>query len=204
MHRWLRDLVVPRRWRTVDEGPTWQPVRDHYIARWGEPEESFHPVRSGNQSGFPGEVVAWPEDLTADLGVKIYATVGASTFVSGDGHASEFVCGVASDCPGIADGLADLSTVVVRNGLGVGHGSTFAFAKPLWRGTRMTAMLCLQQEGTIDTLVGPGWHVEFYQAMPVFTYEVAIKRRDGVSGLLAWWQENETRFWDPHRTPTSG
>jgi hypothetical protein len=203
MHRWVRDLV-PRRWRTVDEGPTWQPVRDHYVARWGEPEQSFRPVRTRNQTGFPGEIVGWPKGRAGSPDVTIYATVGASTFVSEHGHASEFFCRMGDDCPGVAEGLADVCTVVHCRGLDIGHGSTLTFPKPLWRGTKMQAMLCVAQKGVLEPLAGPGWHVEFHQAIPVFTHEVDIKRRDGVDGLLAWWQEHEIRFWDPHRTPTSG
>lgn len=187
----------------VADGPTLQPVRDHYVARWGEPAETFHPVRTRNQSGFPGQVLWWPPARTGLSEVELYATVGASMLISDGGHASELFCRVSSPCSGVADGLADACTRLLSDGIAISHGTTFTFGKSLWRGTRMNAFLFLRQKTTLEPLAGPGWHVEFHQAVPVFDYEVAIKRAEGVAGLQDWWTANRILFWDVHRKAVS-
>lgn len=171
-------------------------IREHYLARWGEPDDTFTCV---GLAGVGSEVLTWPKSRTGALEVNLFATIGAAAYATDGGHSTEFTAGITDDCMGVAEGLSVLVGGVVHHEIRVEHGSTFSFQEPLWPGTAMTAFVTLQQKRQIEPLVLASQHIQFFHAVPVFDYEVAFKRREGLRALLDWWRAYEVRVWQAHR-----
>jgi hypothetical protein len=171
-------------------------IRKHYLARWGEPDETFKCI---GLAGVASEVLTWPIHRTGPLEVNLFATIGASAYATEGGHSAEFTVGITDDCNGVAEGLSVLVGGVVHRQIRVEHGSTFSFQEPLWPGTGMTAFVALRQKRQIEPLVLASRHVQFFQAVPIFDYEVEIKQQKGVQALHDWWRANEVRVWQAHR-----
>ena len=110
-------------------------VREVYRARWGIPSR-----QAAFRNGYDKiEIFKW-DSASNDLGVDLYATLGASAEdMPGTelGHRAEYFLGLKPGRDDVASALAALGLFARREGELVDHGHTVPAEGPLWPGTEM-------------------------------------------------------------------
>jgi hypothetical protein len=176
-------------------------VRRWLSLQWGAPSRNAW-FKVG---AFEAEVYMWAADSNPE-DVDMYVTVGASAraMVGGDvSHRVEFFVGLRPGVDAVAGPLAALALHSAREGTRVDHGHTVTTEGPLWPGAGMDAFLVLSPRADIipPLSMADGVHVEFLQAIPIFSSERAFQAQHGTEALLRVWEAAATPFWDPSRSP---
>jgi hypothetical protein len=175
-------------------------LKEHYRRLWGEPSRTA----SFRMRGHAIDVFKWEAQKNPEQ-VNMYATIGTSAHgLPGQpsSHRVEFYAGLDPARDEIARPLALLALEPVINGMSLGHGQSVTYPDPLWKGTDMRSFLLLRpSELVIPDLQLPGLHVEFLQAVPLYSVELDYKARHRVEGLLRRWEASGVRFWNPDRVP---
>lgn len=179
-------------------------VRDLYRARWNEPSRRAH--FDVDELGI--EILKWTADSSPE-GVALYATVGASAWQQTGcdaNHRVEFFAGLLPEQDEICSALAALGLYSVREDVALGHGHTVPGNGPLFPGAGMDAFLVMRpREGFLPTLdLSGGLHVDFLQAIPIYSSDRAFKAEHGADALMRRWEDVGVEFWDPQRADTLG
>jgi len=175
----------------------------HYRRRLGPPSREAGFKLSGHEI----QVFKWAVDHPRNpAGVTIYATLGASTVLAlatKPQHRMEFFTGQLPENDDIARPLALLGLHSVMYGTPLDDGHTVSYPEPLWAGTQIHGFLIIRPQSEIlPALALPREiHVEFLQAIPVYDSEIAFKKENGVTALLARWEKAGARISNPDRTP---
>ena len=150
-------------------------------------------------------VYKWAANANPE-GVALYATDGMSAEPISDGgdpnHRIELILGLLPEKDDAARPLAMLASYPAREGVAIDHGHSVSFPEPLWKSTKMSAFLVMKPLGEMVPALRLGEkHVEFLQAIPIFSAELAFKSENGAEALLLAWERAGVPFWDPRRNP---
>jgi hypothetical protein len=114
----------------------------------------------------------------------------------------EFFIGFSPEEDRIVESLATLAVRPLLDNLEIGNNHTMTFPEPLWKETKMQALIISKPNVEIiaPLVIGEEVHVDFMQVLPLFPNELQLKKEKGADYLFKYWEEKDTPFWDPNRT----
>lgn len=171
-------------------------IAKYYQSLWGKPSrvKTFYP------GGYRIRVHKWSAAST-DLGVALYATVGASEGRQDTDHRVEFIVGLLPEEDAVMPSLAGLGSFPVAVGP-ANKGDTVTLGGPLWPGTEMRAFLMVPEvREFIPTLLLKEYHVEFLRAMPIYDSEIELKKQNDAGWLMEELHSQNVRISNPRRPP---
>lgn len=173
-------------------------VARYYQSLWGKPSR----VLNYRGSGARLQIHTWGITDT-DMGVELYATVGASTGKAAGDHRVEFILGLDPGRDEAISSLASLGSFPILAGE-LDKGETVTLSEPLWPGTEMRAFLMVPEvEDFIPPLVTRRMHVQFLRVMPIYDSEIDLKKEHGPGWLMDELFDQGLGMWDPQRRPVT-
>ncbi|MEU7907725.1 suppressor of fused domain protein [Actinoplanes sp. NPDC049118] len=173
-------------------------VAKYYQSLWGKPSR----VLDYRGSGARLQVHTWGIADT-DMGVALYATVGASEGKAAGDHRVEFILGLDPPQDGVISSLASLGAFPILAGE-IDKGETVTLGEPLWPGSEMRAFLMVPEvEDFIPPLVTRRKHVQFLRALPVYDSEIDLKNKHGAGWLMDQLFDQDLGIADPERRPVT-
>jgi suppressor of fused protein SUFU len=171
-------------------------IEAHYQERFGKPdrEAEFQP-----REGSPIRIWKWNTSSTSE-GVALYATLGATSWLTGDEHRCEFFLGLNPERDDVAEGLAEAALKGSGRGTPPQPGDTLTLTQPLWTGTEMCTFLFSRGEEILPALELPR-PVTFMQLVPLHPEELAFKKEFCEHDLWKEFEKRTVPFWDPRRPP---
>lgn len=150
------------------------------------------------------DLYKWDADKNPE-GVALYATAGMSEYPLVDydpKHRLELYTGLLPARDHIANPLSMLALSPVIRGKHLGADHTMTFPEPLWPGTEMHSFLVRKPlVEIVPPLALENVHIQFLQAIPIFSSEVEFKSKHGADALMRAWFEAKVAFWNPDRSP---
>jgi hypothetical protein len=170
-------------------------ISEYYFGRFGTPIRQAEFI-SPSQKKI--EIYKWNDSQT-NLGVAVYATVGASGRLGDDCLGCEFFLGMLPAVDDIVDSLAE----VAMHGNGTTNvpdsGDTITLACPLWPGTEAKSLMFTDGCEIIPPHKFKDKEIRFIQLVPLFDSELRFKRDHGEEALWRCFKSLGVPYWSPGR-----
>lgn len=170
-------------------------ISEFYVSRFGEPARQAEFI---SPSGHKIEVYKWDERHT-DEGVAMYATIGANEVLGDSGTGCEFFVGLTPEVDDIVQTLAEVALHGRGDKSVPASGDSITLSYPLWSGTEANALLFTDGDEILPSISVDGRTIIFLQLVPLFTTELAYKKKYGERGLWSAFEAKQVPYWDSRR-----